>query len=185
MCGWRGVHVPYFRLWRERCSDQGLLLTNCMDRSPSWEATPRMWWNPNVHYYAYKVQTFLLILSQTNPVHVLPVCFFKIEFRIILPRNVCLSLPSHFFTSWFPAKILYVFIVSPIRVICLLHPSFLIRSPQCWGIPIIMLLIMYFSPSRIDPNVLLLTRAGMSNLFTLSNQKKEFFHVACKIYLII
>jgi len=34
---------------------------------------PRIWWNPNVHYHAYKIPTILLILSQVNPFHVLPV----------------------------------------------------------------------------------------------------------------
>jgi hypothetical protein len=114
MFGWRGVHVPYFRLWRERCRDQGLLLTNCMERSPSWKAAPCMWWNPNVHYHAYEIPTFLLILSQMNPVHVLPVCFFKIDFRIILPCNVCLSLPSHFSNSGVSHQ-------NSVRIYCLPH----------------------------------------------------------------
>jgi hypothetical protein len=176
MFGWRWVHVLYFRLWRELCRDQRLYLTNCMERSPSWEATPRMWWNPNFHYHAYKIPTFLLILSQMNPLHVLPFCFFNIDFRIILPCNVCLSLPSHLFTSGFSHEnSVRIYCLPPLRVICPLHLSFLIWSPQCWGVPIIMLLIMYFSPSRICTNILLLTRARMSNWFTLSNQKRSFF----------
>jgi len=75
----------------------------------------------------------------------------------------------------FPTKILYVFIFSPIRVICPSHLSFLIWVPQCWEVPIIVLLIMYFSPSRIGPNILFLTRARISDWFTSSNQKKDFF----------
>jgi len=46
------------------------------------------------------------ILSQINPVHVLPTGFFKIHCNIIF--HLCLGLPRGLFPSSFPTKTLYV-----------------------------------------------------------------------------
>ena len=85
-----------------------------MEQSPSREANrfsasqeiPHILWNPKVHYSIHNSPTHVPVLSQINPVHIIPSCFLKIHpiyaqvFQAVLslrsphqtPVNICLPL---------------------------------------------------------------------------------------------
>jgi len=138
-----------------RYRSENTVLTYSMEQSPSWEAnrfsssqeTPRILWNLKVHYRIHKWPPPVPILSQLDPVHNPTSHFLKIHLNIILPSTPgspkwCLSLR---FPHQNPA---YAF---PLPLMCYMsHPSHSARfyHPNNieWGVQIIKLLIMYFSP---------------------------------------
>jgi hypothetical protein len=64
-----------------------------MELSPSWEAAncaatqelPSVLWNPKVHYRVHKSPLLVPILSQIDPIHIIPSFSFKIHFNIVHP----------------------------------------------------------------------------------------------------
>ena len=76
-------------------------------RQPYSREIPRVLWNPNVDYRVHKSAPLVPILILMNPVHNLPLCFFKIYFYIFLPLR--LVLPSDVCPSSFPTETLYAF----------------------------------------------------------------------------
>jgi hypothetical protein len=131
------------------------LLTYSMEQSPSWEANrfvasqeiPRNLWNPKVHYRIHNCLPPVSNLSQPNPVHTPTSHFLKIQLNIILP-STSVS-PQWFLSLRFPHQ-------NPIYTSPLPHPRYMPRPSHSsrfyhphnigWGVQIIKLLIMKFSP---------------------------------------
>ena len=103
------------------------LLTYSMVQSPSWEAnwsaasqeTPRISWNPKVHYRTHKRPPPVSILGQPNAVHIHTTHLLEIRSNII--PHLRLGLPSGLLPSGFPTKTLYTPLSSPIRATCPAH----------------------------------------------------------------
>jgi hypothetical protein len=75
--------------------------------------SPSFMGNQKVHYRAHKSPPPVLIPSQMNPIHILHSYFHKIRLNIVLQ-----DLPSGLFPLGFPTKILYAFLISPMRATC-------------------------------------------------------------------
>jgi hypothetical protein len=98
-----------------------------MKLSLSWEAASRsvtqelsnILWNPKVRCHVHKSPPLVPILSQMDPAHTALSYFSKIHFNIIL--HLRLGLPSGLVP--FHTKILYTFLLVPMRAIC---PAYLI-----------------------------------------------------------
>ena len=104
-----------------------LPLTYSMETSPSWEVNwfsasqeiPHILRNPKVHYCINKCLPSVTILSKIDPVHAPhPTPSRSI---VILSSHLRMGLPSGFFPSGFPTKILYTPLLSPLRAAVLPH----------------------------------------------------------------
>jgi hypothetical protein len=79
----------------------GVLQINSIEQNPSWEADShsasqeisRLLWNSKVHCRVPKSPQTAHMLSQMNPVHILPHYSLKIHFNIILP-------PTPMYSEW-------------------------------------------------------------------------------------
>ena len=126
-----------------------------MEQSPSWEAsrfstsqTPRILWNPKVHYHIRKCPPPVPVLSHINPVHALTSHFLMII--LIISSHLRLSLPSDLFPSGFPTQTLCPPLLASLRATYPAHLNLFFRYDHPnnigWGVQIIKLLIMLFSP---------------------------------------
>jgi hypothetical protein len=132
----------------------GMLLTYSMQQSPSWEANwfaasqeiPRILWNQRVYYRIHKRPTPVSVLRQLNPVHIPhPTSWRSI---LILSSHLRLGLPSGLFPSGFLTKTVYTSLPYPSELHVQPISFFSILSPHNsgWGVQVIELLIMMFSP---------------------------------------
>ena len=104
------------------------LFTYFIQQSP-WAANrfsasqeiPCIFWNLKVHYWVCKCPPSVCILSQINSVHVPHPMSWRVILILVLPFYLCLCLPSLFFPSGCPTKILYSPLPSPIHVMWPTH----------------------------------------------------------------
>jgi hypothetical protein len=92
----------------------------------SWEVNtytgikeiPHHLWNPGVHYQVHTSLPLDPIQTQMNTIYIIPPCFFKIHFNIILPyMSGCSNVVS---SLWlFELKCCTHFSVSPMHATCL------------------------------------------------------------------
>jgi hypothetical protein len=64
-----------------------LLLTNSVGQGSTSPEIPRFLFNPKIRYHVHKISQIDHVLSQTNPVHIIPLYIFKISFNIIHLTN--------------------------------------------------------------------------------------------------
>jgi len=137
------------------------LLTHSTEQTLSWEANlftasqeiPFIVSNPKVHYRIHKCPPPVPILRQLDPVHTLYIPLPEETFFILSP-HLGLGLPSGLFTAVFSTKALYtpLFTHTQCYMLCLSHSSrFYKPNNVWWGIQIIKLLVMYFSPLPMLP----------------------------------
>jgi hypothetical protein len=123
-----------------------------MNQSSSWQTNSHSasqeiscFYGPKkVHYRLHISPPLVPILSQMRLVHIFPSCFPKIHSGItshLRPR-----LPSGLFPSWFPTKILYALLISPMRTTC---PAHLILVNFWWRVQFTKIVIMQSSPETV------------------------------------
>jgi hypothetical protein len=136
------------------------LSTYSMEKSPSWKANRFassqeihcILWNPKVHYPIHNCPPPVSILSQPNPVHTPTSHFLKIHLNVLLSSTP--GFPHWSLSLRFSHRKLVH--ASPLS-----HPSYIPRpshSSRCyhshsigWGVQIMKLLIMTFSPLPLLP----------------------------------
>jgi hypothetical protein len=102
-----------------------------MEQSPSWEANSHwasqevsyLLWNLKVHYRVHKSRSWPLFwirwIQSTHPYSI------SLTSIILLSSHLRLGLQCGLFPSGFPAKIFYLFLISPMRATCPPHLIFL------------------------------------------------------------
>jgi hypothetical protein len=158
---------PWASSWTPECSrlwliDFSLLiylvthsLTHSIEQSSSWEANrfsasqeiPCILWNPKVNYHIHKSPQPVPILSHFDPVHAPTSHFLKIHLNIILPYMPGSSKWS--LSPRFPHQNPIYTSILP-HICYMSHPShsspFNHQNNIGWGVQIIKVLMMQFSP---------------------------------------
>jgi hypothetical protein len=91
------------------------LLRSC--QSHSYSRISQHLCNPEVHYRVHKSPSLVLIVSQKNPVHTSPSCLCKL---ILILSYLRVGFPNGFFSTGFPAKMLYTLLFCPM---CATYPA--------------------------------------------------------------
>ena len=129
------------------------LPTYSMGQSHSWEANrfsasqeiPRILWNPKVYYCSHKCPPPVPVLSQFDPVHIRTSHFLKNHLNIILPSTP--RSPKWSLSFRFPHQTLYTPLPHMRHMPRPSHSSrFYHPNNIGWGVQIIKLLIVQFSP---------------------------------------
>jgi hypothetical protein len=137
-----------------------------MEQSHSWEANlfaasqeiPRILWNPKVHYQIHKCPPGTCLYPEAAQSSPYPLPHHNSwRSAVILSSHLRLGLSSGFFPSGFPTKTLYTPLPSP-HMRYMPRPSHSSRfyHPQNsgWGVQIMKLLIMKFSPLPFTSSLL-------------------------------
>jgi len=72
---------------------------------------PSLLWNVNAYYDTHISSVIDSIPYKMNPFHSLTLCFLKTKLILILSSCLSLGLPNGLFSSGFPTKILYEFLI--------------------------------------------------------------------------
>jgi len=151
--------------------------TNCMEQYRLWGASNHsasqeisyLFWNPKIHFRIHNSEPLVPVLRQMNPVHNFPIYFSKNHSNIILlstPRLSEWCLPFRF-----PTKILYKFLIFPMRstwpahhipldfitliIIIIIIIIILGEAQKWWNFPLCSFLQPTATSSLLVPNILI------------------------------
>ena len=157
-----------------------------MKQTPSWEANrssatqeiPRILHNMKVHYHIHNSPPPVFILSQSNPVHASPSHFLKIHFHISFAS---MSRSSKWYLSLMSPHRNPV-CTSPGSHSCHISPFTCFISRIIFGVQIIQLLIMYFSPfpwyfALLGPNIFDTLFSNTLSLVSSLNVTDQHTHI--------
>jgi hypothetical protein len=126
-----------------------------MELNPSWEAAncaatqelPSILWNQKVHHHVHKSPPLVPVLSQIDPVHTIPSYLSKIYFNTVHPHVSWISLVVSFLLASHQYLICIPLCPNSCYMLCPSpSPSLYHFNYVWWGVQVMNLLIMQFSP---------------------------------------